>query len=72
MRPIVMVQNIIISHWYYKKKIEEKESKKSKFVLYNVGMEDGSKRPVNVDETGNGYSETQKSKRKINLILNKI
>lgn len=32
-----MVPKIIILHWYYKKKIEEKESKKSKFVLNNIG-----------------------------------
>lgn len=31
----MMVPKIIILHWYYKKKIEEKESKKSKFVLRN-------------------------------------
>lgn len=47
-----MEPKIIIWHWYYKKKIEEKESKKSKFVLHNLGMDDGSKRPVNVDEIG--------------------
>lgn len=47
----MMGPKIIIWHSYYKKKIEVKESKKSKFVLNKIGWMITPKREANVDET---------------------
>lgn len=46
-----MVPKIIIWHSYYKKKIEVKESKKSKFVLNKIGWMITPKRAAKVNGT---------------------
>lgn len=48
---------IIIWHSYYKKKIELKESKKSKFVLNKIGCIITSKRAANGEETKDNNKE---------------
>lgn len=57
MHPIMTGPKIIIWHSYYKKKIELKESKKSKFVLNKIGCIITSKRAANGEETKDNNKE---------------